>query len=76
VGAQQAATQIAAFRQNLLDQQYNYGLKVAQIGDSYAAQAIRTGLTQDQEMARMMANLASTVGNVYGVMPPQSPARG
>jgi hypothetical protein len=75
VGAQQAATQIAAFRQNLLDQQYNYGLKVAQIGNSYAAQAIHTGLTQDQEMARMMANLASTVGNVYGVMPPQSPAR-
>ena len=70
VGAQQAATQVAAFRQNLLDQQYNYGLKVAQIGDAYAAQAIRTGLTQDQEMARMMANLASTVGNVYGVMPP------
>lgn len=70
VGAQQAATQIAAFRQNLLDQQYNYGLKVAQIGDSYAAQAIRTGLTQDQEMARMMANLASTVGSVYGAMPP------
>ena len=76
VGAKQAATQIAALRQNLLDQQYNYGLKVAQIGDSYAANAIRTGLTQDQEMARMMANLASTVGNVYGVMPPQSPARG
>lgn len=73
VGAQQAATQIAAFRQNLLDQQYNYGLKVAQIGDSYAAQAIRTGLTQDQEMARMMANLASTVGNVYGI---QTPTRG
>lgn len=70
VGAQQAATQIAALRQNLLDQQYNYGLKVAQIGDAYAAQAIRTGLTQDQEMARMMANLASTVGNVYGAMPP------
>ena len=76
VGAQQAATQIAALRQNLLDQQYNYGLKVAQIGDSYAANAIRTGLTQDQEMAKMMANLASTVGNVYGAMPPQSPARG
>jgi hypothetical protein len=70
VGAQQAATQIAAFRQNLLDQQYNYGLKVAQIGDSYAAQAIRTGMTQDQEMARMMANLAGTVGNVFGATPP------
>lgn len=70
VGAQQAATQIQAFRQNLLDQQYNYGLKVAQIGDSYAAQAIRVGLTQDQEMARMMANLAGTVGNVFGAQPP------
>jgi hypothetical protein len=66
----QAATQIQAFRQNLLDQQYNYGLKVAQIGDSYAAQAIRAGLTQDQEMARMMANLAGTVGSVFGAQPP------
>lgn len=69
VGAQQAATQVAAFRQNLLDQQYNYGLKVAQIGDAYAAQAIRTGLTQDQEMVRLMSNLAGTLGSVYGGMP-------
>jgi len=69
VGAQQAAAQIQAFRQNLLDQQYNYGLKVAQIGDSYAANAIRTGLTQDQEMVRLMSNLAGTLGSVYGSSP-------
>jgi hypothetical protein len=69
VGAQQAATQAAAFRQNLLDQQYNYGLKVAQIGDSYAANAIKTGLTADQDMARMMQNITATLGAVYGGYP-------
>jgi len=69
VGAQQAATQMAAFRQNLLDQQYNYGLKVAQIGDSYAANAIKTGLTADQEMAKMMQNITATLGAVYGGYP-------
>jgi len=69
VGAQQAAAQIQAFRQNLLDQQYNYGLKVAQIGDSYAANAIRTGLTQDQEMAKLMANITGTLGATLGGVP-------
>jgi hypothetical protein len=69
VGAQQSATQIAAFRQNLLDTQYNYGLKIAQIGDSYAANAIKTGLTADQEMARMMQNITATLGAVYGGYP-------
>jgi len=69
VGAQQAATQIQAFRQNLLDQQYNYGLKVAQIGDSYAANAIRTGLTADQEMAKLMANITGTLGSAFGSVP-------
>lgn len=69
VGAQQAATQVAAFRQNLLDQQYNYGLKVAQIGDAYAANAIRTGLTQDQEMAKLMANITGTLGSALGGVP-------
>jgi hypothetical protein len=69
VGAQQAATQIQAFRQNLLDQQYNYGLKVAQIGDAYAANAIRTGLTADQEMAKLMANITGTLGATLGGIP-------
>ena len=69
VGAQQAATQIAAFRQNLLDQQYNYGLKVAQIGDSYVANAIRTGLTQDASISKSMTSLGSALTGFYGSQP-------
>lgn len=69
VGAQQAATQIAAFRQNLLDQQYNYGLKVAQIGDSYAANAVRVGLTQDAGVSSSMKAYTAALAAMYGMQP-------
>ena len=66
VGAQQAATQLAQFRQQLLNDQYNYGLKIAQIGDSYAQRAIATGLTQDKEMSTAMQGLTSALGGFMG----------
>lgn len=69
VGAQQAATQIAAFRQSLLDTQYNYGLKIAQIGDSYAANAIRTGLTQDAGVSSSMKAYTAALAAMYGMQP-------
>jgi len=69
VGAQQAATQIQAFRQNLLDQQYNYGLKVAQIGDSYAANAIKVGLTQDAGVSSSMKAYTAALAAMYGMQP-------
>ena len=50
VGVAQAQAQMEAFRQTLLQNQYNYGLQVAQIGDQYAAGAIRTGLQMDQNL--------------------------
>jgi hypothetical protein len=62
VGAMQAATQLQSFRNQLLQDQYNYGLKVAQIGDSYAANAIKVGLTQDQAVAQAMRGLAANLG--------------
>ena len=73
VGVQQAATQLEAFRQQLLDNQYNYGLKVAQIGDQYAAKAIQTGLTQDREIASMMQNLSRALGGFAGSQAPSQP---
>ena len=48
VGAQQAATQIEALRQQLLQQQYDYGLKLSGIGDQIAIGAIKTGIQADQ----------------------------
>lgn len=62
VGAMQAATQLQAFRNQLLQDQYNYGLKIATLGDQYAANAIRVGLTQDQEVAQAMRGLTGSLG--------------
>jgi hypothetical protein len=74
VGAQQAATQLATLRQNLLDQQYKYGLQVAQIGDQYAARAIQQGLTGDQQMAQLMASLTNSISGLFGSLPQSKPA--
>jgi hypothetical protein len=68
-GAQQTETQLANLRNNLLQQQYQYGLRVASIGDQYAAKAIQTGLTQDAEMAKLMQQLASSIGGIFGSQP-------
>lgn len=69
VGAQQAATQLQSFRQQLLDNQYNYGLKIAQIGDQYAQRAIQTGLTQDKDIAALMTGLTAALGGWAGSQP-------
>lgn len=50
VGAAQAAAQLEAYRQQLLQGQYDYGIKVSQIGDSIALGAIRTGMQADQQL--------------------------
>ena len=69
VGAQQTATQLADLRNRLLQQQYQYGLQVASIGDQYAARAVQTGLTQDAEMAKLMQQLAGSIGGIFGSQP-------
>ena len=61
VGAQQAATQLEAFRQQLLQNQYTYGLQVANIGDNIALGAIRTGMQADQYMANATQNFYATL---------------
>jgi len=48
VGVMQAQQQVESFRQQLLAQQYDYGLKLSGIGDNIALGAIRTGLQADQ----------------------------
>ena len=62
VGAMQAATQLQTFRNQLLQDQYNYGLKIATLGDQYAANAIKVGLTQDQAVAQAMRGLTGSLG--------------
>lgn len=56
VGAAQAAAQIEAYRQNLLQNQFDYGQKISNIGDQLMLGAIRTGLEAD----RYASNLSNT----------------
>lgn len=73
VSSQQAAVQLANLRQNLLEQQFTYGLKVAQIGDQYVSRAISQGLTGDREMTQLMAGLTGAIGNLFGSIPTAKP---
>lgn len=71
VGAAQAATQIEAFRQQLLQGQYDLGLKISGIGDQIALGAIKTGMEADRyvnELANSyFTNIARTI---YGQAAP------
>lgn len=48
VGVAQAQMQVEQLRQQLLQQQYDYGLKLSGIGDNIALGAIKTGLEADR----------------------------
>ena len=55
VGAQQIEAQVQALRNQLLQQQYDYGLKLSGIGDQMALGAIRTGMQADQYANQLTA---------------------
>jgi len=61
VGAQQAAAQLEAMRQSLLQQQMDYGLKISGIGDNIAMGAIRTGLQADQAVNQLTNSMYSNM---------------
>ena len=69
VGAQQATAQLEAFRQQLLQQQYNYGLQIAQVGDSIALGAIKTGLAADNAVQQATQNFYTNLAMVAGGLP-------
>jgi hypothetical protein len=73
VGAQQSQAQIEAFRQQLLQQQYDYGLKMSGIGDNIALGAIKTGLEADRYVQQLSNQFYSNVANIAGGMPAQAP---
>lgn len=61
VGAAQASAQIEALRQQLLQQQMDYGLKISGIGDNIAMGAIRTGLQADQAVNQLTQSMFSNM---------------
>jgi hypothetical protein len=70
VGAQQIQAQVEAFRQQLLAQQYDYGLKLSGIGDNIAMGAIKTGLQADQYVNQLTNNYYSNIARVaFGSAP-------
>lgn len=68
VGAQQAATQLEGFRQQLLQKQMDYALQLSGIGDQIALGAIRTGMQADQYVNNLTAQF---FGNLMRQVAPQ-----
>ena len=76
VGAQQAVTQLESFRQNLLQQQMDYGLKLSGIGDQIALGAIRSGMQADQYVNNLTQQFFSNLMRVATPQPAGTPPGG
>jgi len=61
VGAQQSAARVEAIRNQLLQQQNDYGMKLTSIGDQIALGAIRTGLQADQFANQLTSNYFTNI---------------
>jgi hypothetical protein len=61
VGTMQSQAQVEAFRQQLLQQQYDYGLKLSGIGDQVALGAIKAGLQADQFANELTSNYYNNI---------------
>jgi hypothetical protein len=75
VGAAQAAAQVEAFRQNLLQNQYDYGQKVSNIGDQLMLGAIRTGLEADRYAAGLSNTYFTNMASIAAGLPPSMPVQ-
>lgn len=75
VGAAQSMQQVEAFRQQLLQQQYDYGLKLSGIGDNIALGAIRTGLQADQAVNQLTNSFYTNMAYIASGMTPGQPTR-
>ena len=70
VGQAQMQAQVESFRQQLLSQQYDYGLKLSGIGDNIALGAIKTGLQADQYVQQLTSNYFTNIARTaYGAAP-------
>jgi hypothetical protein len=71
VSAAQTQAQIEAFRAQLLQQQYDYGLKLSGIGDNIALGAIRTGLEADRYVQQLSNNFYTNMAYLSAGLPSQ-----
>ena len=70
VGAQQMEAQVQALRTQLLQQQYDYGLKLSGIGDQMALGAIRTGMQADQYANQLTSSYFNNIARIAAGTPP------
>jgi hypothetical protein len=70
VGAQQMEAQVQALRNQLLQQQYDYGLKLSGIGDQMALGAIRTGMQADQYANQLTSSYFNNIARIAAGTPP------
>jgi len=73
VGAAQTAAQVEAFRQNLLQNQFDYGQKISNIGDQLMLGAIRTGLEADRYAANLSNTYFTNMASIAAGMPASVP---
>lgn len=74
VGVAQEAAQLEAFRQQLLQQQYDLGLKLSGVADQFALRAIQQGLTADQQVNQLLGQAMGNIGAIFaGTAQPQVP---
>ena len=69
VGQQQVESQIAGLTTQLLNNQYQYGLQVMQIGDNIALGAINTQLQLDNQLAAANKSFYSSLANLVAGSP-------
>jgi len=69
VGAQQAQAAVEQLRQQLLQQQYDYGLKLSGIGDNIAIGAIKTGMQADQYANQLTASYFNNIARIASGTP-------
>lgn len=74
VGAAQMQTQLAGLRNLMLENQYNFGLKVSQIGDSYALGAIKTGMEADRYLNQANQQFYGTLAQMLAPFITGAPA--
>lgn len=73
VGAQQMEAQVQALRTQLLQQQYDYGLKLSGIGDQMALGAIRTGMQADQYANQLTSSYFNNIARIAAGTPAATP---
>jgi hypothetical protein len=69
VGAQQAMMAVETMRQQLLQNQYDYGLKISGIGDNIATGAIKAGMQADQYVNSLAASYANNISRLLAGSP-------